>query len=57
MSMLDEYDVTEYDGYRLPPPFTGEFTPEVLAAKDAADRKAEEIMRRLKAELASDNEN
>ncbi|MBQ9347613.1 MAG: hypothetical protein IJT94_09790 [Oscillibacter sp.] len=44
-------EVTEYDGHWMPPPFKGEFTPEVLAAKEKAEREAAEIRRRLDREL------
>ena len=47
----DMREVTEYDGHWMPPPFKGEFTPEVLAAKEKAEREAAEIRRRLDREL------
>ena len=37
----------EYDGYKMPPPFTGEMTPEILAQKEEAKREAEKIIQEI----------
>lgn len=38
----------EYDGYKMPPPFTGEMTPEILAKKEEAKRKGKEFAKKLR---------
>lgn len=43
--------IAEYDNYKVPPPFKGEFTPEVLAAKEASDRRASELKKKLDREI------
>ena len=40
--------VTEYDDYKMPPPFSGELTPEIQAKKEEAKRKSEELLEQLR---------
>lgn len=46
--MREENRVTEYDGHWMPPPFKGEMTPEILAKKEEAKRKSEEILQKIR---------
>lgn len=48
-SVPNENNVTEYDGHWMPPLFTGELTPEILAKKEEAKRKSEEILEKIRA--------
>lgn len=48
--MREENNITEYDGHWMPPPFTGDLTPETLIKKEAANRKAEEILQKIREE-------
>ena len=45
---MSDYVRGEYDGYKMPPPFTGEMTPEILAEKEAARREAEKFAKELR---------
>lgn len=41
-------EITEYDNYKMPPPFKGEMTPEILAEKQRAKKLAEEFTKELR---------
>ena len=46
--MSEDYVRGEYDGYKMPPPFTGEMTPEILAKKEEARLEARKFAQELR---------
>ena len=40
--------VTEKDNYKMPPLFTGEYTPEILEKKRRLQKKADEDLKKIK---------